>query len=82
MCRSDYDYLTKLSFRRQVNVTSLMKTLTLHMIVIEPAQGMLNRNKEISRMNSGVSNTLAACRPREHFVHPAMLFGNFEIINI
>jgi len=33
-------------------------------------------------MNSGVSNTLAACRPREHFVEPAMLFGNFEIINI
>ena len=32
-------------FRRQVNVKSLMKTLTLHMIVIEPAQYMLNRNK-------------------------------------
>jgi len=45
MCRSDYDYLTKPFFRRQVNVKSLMKTLTLHMIVIEPAQYMLNRNK-------------------------------------
>jgi len=32
-------------FRRQVNVKSLMKTLTLHMIVIEPAQCMLNRKK-------------------------------------
>jgi len=30
-----------------------MKTLTLHMIVIERAQCMLNRNKQISRMNSG-----------------------------
>jgi len=38
MYRSDYDYLTKLFFfRRKVNVKSLMKTLTLHMIVIEPA---------------------------------------------
>jgi len=45
MYRSDYDYLTKLFFRRQVNVKSLMKTLTLNMIVIEPAQCMLNRNK-------------------------------------
>ena len=61
---------------------SLMKTLTLHMIVIEPAQCMLNRNIQISRMNSGVANTRAACRPRGHFVQPAMLFGNFEIINI
>jgi len=33
-------------------------------------------------MNSGVSNTRATCRPRGHFVQPAMLFGNFEIINI
>jgi len=33
-------------------------------------------------MNSGVSNTWAACRPRGHFVQPAMLFGNFEMINI
>jgi len=32
-------------FRRQVNVKLLMITLTLHMIVIEPAQCMLNRNK-------------------------------------
>jgi len=31
-------------------------------------------------MNSGVSNTWAACCPREHFVEPAMLFGNFEIL--
>jgi len=69
-------------FRRQVDVESLMKTLTLHMIVIEPAQCMLNRNKIISRMNSGVSNTRAACRPRGNFVQPAMLFGNFEMINI
>jgi len=45
MYRSDYDYLTKLFFRRQVNVKSLMKTLRLHMIVIEPSQCMLNRNK-------------------------------------
>jgi len=45
MYRSDYDYLTKLFFHRQVNVKSLMKTLTLHMIVIEPAQCMINRNK-------------------------------------
>jgi len=82
MYRSDYDYLTKLFFRRQVNVKSFMKTLTLHMLVIEPAQCMLNRNKYISRMKSGVSNTRAACRPRGHFVQPAMLFGNFEIINI
>jgi len=52
------------------------------MIVIEPAQCMLNRNKLISRMNSGVSNTRAACPPRGHFVQPTMLFGNFEIINI
>jgi len=33
-------------------------------------------------MNSGISNTRATCRPRGHFVQPAMLFGNFEIINI
>jgi len=26
-------------------------------------------------MNSGVSNTRAACSPRGHFVEPAMLFG-------
>ena len=45
MYRSDYDYLTKLFFYRQVNVKSLMKKLTLHMIVIEPAQCMINRNK-------------------------------------
>jgi len=45
MYRSDYDYMTKHFFRRQVNVKSLMKTLTLHMIVIEPAQCVLNRNK-------------------------------------
>jgi len=32
-------------FRQQVNEESLMKTLTLHMIAIEPAQCMLNRNK-------------------------------------
>jgi len=32
-------------FRRQVNAKSLMKTLTLLMIVIESAQCMLNRNK-------------------------------------
>jgi len=32
-------------FRRHVNVKPLMKTLTLHMIVIEPAQCILNRNK-------------------------------------
>jgi len=44
MHRSDYDYLTKLFFHRQVHVKSLMKTLTLHMIVIEPTQSML-RNK-------------------------------------
>jgi len=31
-------------FRRQVNVKSLMKMLTLNMIVIELAQCMLNRN--------------------------------------
>jgi len=42
MYRSDYDYLTKLFFfHRQVDVKSLMKTLTLHMILIEPAQCML-----------------------------------------
>ena len=45
MYRSDYDYLTKLIFRLQVSMKSLMKTLTFHMIVIEPAQCMLNRNK-------------------------------------
>jgi len=45
MYSSDYDYLTKLSFRRQVKVKSLMITLTLYMIVIEPAQCKLNCNK-------------------------------------
>jgi len=30
-----------------------MKTLKLHKIVIEPAQCMLNRNKQKYRMNSG-----------------------------
>jgi len=44
MYRSDRDYLTKIFFRRQVNVKSLMKTLTLHMIMTEPAQCMLTRN--------------------------------------
>jgi len=44
LCTGQTDYLTKLFFRGQVNVKSLMKTLTLHMIVIEPAQCMLNRN--------------------------------------
>jgi len=45
--RSDYDYLTKLFFSTasQCEKKTLMKTLTLHMIVIEPAQCMLNRNK-------------------------------------
>jgi len=33
-------------------------------------------------MNSGVSNTRAIYRPRGNFVQAAMLFGNFEIINI
>jgi len=29
---------------------------------------------------SRVSNTRAACGPRERFVRPTMLFGNFQII--
>jgi len=41
MYRSDFDYLTKLFFRRQVKVKSLMKTLTLYMIVNELAQACL-----------------------------------------
>jgi len=45
MYGSDCDYLTKVFFRRQVNVKSLMKTLTFYMIMIEPTQCMLNRSK-------------------------------------
>jgi len=45
MYKSNYGYLTKLFIRRQVNVKSLMTTLTLHMIVIQPAQCMLDRSK-------------------------------------
>jgi len=36
MCRSDFNRLTKLFTSRQVNGISLMKTLRLHIIVIEP----------------------------------------------
>jgi len=35
-----------------------------------------------SRYRSGVSNMRAACGPRRLVVRPAMLFGNFQIINI
>jgi len=47
MHRSGCNYLnqTVFVFRRQVNVKSLMKTLTLHMIVIKTSQYRLNRNK-------------------------------------
>jgi len=46
MHRSDCNYLTKLLFFwPQVNVKSLMETLTLHMIVIKPSQSRLNPNK-------------------------------------
>jgi len=48
MHRLDCDYLTQTVFfsRRQVNVKSLMKTLTLHMIiVIIPSQCRFDHNK-------------------------------------
>jgi len=47
MHRSDCHYLTQTVclFRQQVNVKSLMKTLTLYVIVIKPSQWRLNRNK-------------------------------------
>ena len=66
-----------------------MKTLTFHMItVIKPSQGRFDGNKQISRKNATVgkqglwqgSQTRGlhvACGPGEHFVRPAMLFGNF-----
>ena len=46
MYRSDWLFIKTFFFRRQINVKSLLKTLTLHMIVIEPAQCMLNRKKK------------------------------------
>ena len=53
MYRSDSNYLTKLFFaRRQGNVKSLMKTLSLHIIMIEAFQYMFIHHKEISRMNA------------------------------
>jgi len=45
MHRSDCDYLDQAFFRRKVNMKSLMKTVTLHMIVIKPLQCSFNRNK-------------------------------------
>jgi len=61
--------------------------------VIKPSQGRSDRNKQIPRKNAIVAKQClwqgsqtrgpqVACGPREHFVQPAMLFGNFEIIYI
>jgi len=41
---SDCDYLAQAFFRRKVNMKSLMKTVTLNMIVIKPLQCSFNRN--------------------------------------
>ena len=35
-----------------------------------------------ANFSAGVSNTRAACGPRGRSVRPAMLFGNFQIMNI
>jgi len=63
---------------------SLMKTVTLNMIVIKPLQGSFNRSKEISRKDVVAKECLLqgfqTRSPRGHFVRPAMFFGNFEII--
>jgi len=43
--RSDCDYLAQTFFRRKVNMKSLMKTVTLNMVVIKLLQRSFNRNK-------------------------------------
>ena len=48
----DSDYLNCFSNLRQDNGKSLMKTLRLHVIMVEPSHYMFNHNKYVSRMNA------------------------------
>ena len=47
-----------------------------------PRDGLKSHCDSGSTSQARVSNTRPACDPRGSFVRPAMLFGNFQIINI
>ena len=67
--------------RRQVNVKSLMKTLTFHMItVIKPSQGRYDRNNQIPRKNAIVAKQclwqgLKHAARRSHVARESILCG-------